>query len=78
MIHFCQLQKFSADGQVYRAFRHLIAAQPGMILLAPLMAVVIENESILGAKAANAPDQEPGGLYPPGRLERRVRLNNWR
>lgn len=33
---FCMLRHFSADGQVYRAFNHLIAASMGRLLLVPI------------------------------------------
>lgn len=38
-LHISTLSQFSADGVIYRAFGHLIAARQGTVLLAPLHAV---------------------------------------
>jgi hypothetical protein len=39
LVNFDTLQGFSADGRVYRAYDHLIAATHGMLLVAPLIVV---------------------------------------
>lgn len=38
-LHISTLAPFSADGRIYRAFGHLIAARNGTVLLAPIHAV---------------------------------------
>ncbi|MBU1692319.1 MAG: hypothetical protein KJ958_00865 [Gammaproteobacteria bacterium] len=38
-LHISALSTFSADGNIYRAFDHLIAARMGTVLLAPIHAV---------------------------------------
>lgn len=39
LVNFDALQRFSADGKLYRAYDHLIAATHGMLLMAPLIVV---------------------------------------
>lgn len=47
IIHIDQLRQFSADGQVYRAFGHLIAARMGSLLLVPLPLVEGRLDQVL-------------------------------
>lgn len=42
-----RLRCFSADGQVYRAFNHLIAARMGTLLLVPIHLVTGRCEAVL-------------------------------
>lgn len=47
--HIDRLRLFSADGQAYRAFDHLIAARMGTLLLVPLHLVVGQRDALIEA-----------------------------